>query len=178
VQADRPWVDQHQVVCSDYYMALDFPPGSDTLPAGRHAATVDEVEAALVNAFPTSTRRRPLFESWKAVREAIRRVVAVETEWLDGSYVTRKLDPDDIDMVTHIDGGALDALDPADKALLRGLVSDKASQHLHGCDSYWCAVYPPTHPQHAVYRQAFDYWDKWFGQDRNGQPKGYVEVTT
>jgi len=158
-------------------VALAFPPGSDTLAPGRHAATVGDIEAALVNGFPNSTTRRPLFESWNTVREAISRVVGVETEWIDGSYVTMKEDPKDIDMVTHLTGTELDALDVADQALLRGLVAANLSQALHGCDSYVCPVYQRNHPNHALYEQAFQYWEKWFGHDRNGQPKGYVEVT-
>jgi len=159
-------------------MALDFPAGSDTLPPGRHTATVDEVETVLVDGFPTSMRRRPLFESWKALREAITRIVSVTIERIDGSYVTKKDEPEDIDLVTHIPGAELEALDAADRAMLRGLVSHKISQALHDCDSYYCAVFPPGHPHHAVYQAAFDYWDKWFGHDRNGRPKGYVEVIT
>jgi hypothetical protein len=158
-------------------MALDFLPGSDVLPPGRHTATVDEVEAAFVDAFSNSTRRRPLFESWLAVREAITRIVTVETEWLDGSYVTAKDEPNDIDLVTHILGTSLDGLDAADQAMLRGLTSNKLSEALHGCDSYICPVYPPGHVHHGAYQAAFAYWDKWFSHDRNGQPKGYVEVT-
>jgi uncharacterized protein DUF6932 len=175
----RPWfgLDPPRAICSDCWVALDFPTGSDTLPAGRHVASVAEIEAALVDGFPRSRGRRPLFESWLGVREGIRRIVAVETEWIDGSYVTKKEEPADLDLVTHIEGDALDALDSAGRAMLAGLVANKLSQLLHGCDSYICPVYPAGHPQHALYQQAFQYWDKWFGQDRNGHPKGYVEVT-
>lgn len=158
-------------------MAIDFPADSDTLPPGRHVATLEEVEVALVDAFSRSMHRRPLFESWKAVREAIRRIVKVETEWIDGSYVTKKEEPNDIDLVTHIDGPALDGLDAADQAMLRGLVSADVSQYLHGCDSYICPVYPAGHPSYGLYQHAVQYWEKWFGHDRNGDPKGYLEVT-
>jgi len=163
-------------ICSDTRMALEFPEGSDALAAGRQAASIDEVEAALVDAFPASVTRRPLFESWLALREAIRRLVSIDTEWIDGSYVTTKQDPKDIDVVTHISGPELDALDAPAQATLSGLVSGPVSRHLHGCDSYICAVYPPGHPQHAAYEAAKVYWANWFGHDRAGQPKGYVEI--
>lgn len=163
-------------ICSDTDMALEFPEGSDVLAAGRQTASIDEVEASLVAAFTTSKTRRSLFDSWLTIREAIRRLVQVDAEWIDGSYVTTKTDPEDIDVVTHIPGADLDALDPPARATLRGLISGAISQELHGCDSYVCAVYPPDHPLHAVYQANRDYWDKWFGHDRAGNPKGYVEI--
>lgn len=158
-------------------MALQFPNGSSVLPPGRHAATVLEVEATLVDGFPSSMRRRPLYERWLAVREAIRRIVSVQEEWLDGSYVTKEPEPHDVDMVSHLPHDEVDGLDAASQATLLGLVAGHQSRDLHFCDSFVVVVYPSNHPQHAVYKQALQYWDKLFGHDRAGNPKGYVEVT-
>ncbi len=170
-------VDHGAAMCSDCFMALEFPNGSHVLPPGRHPATVLEIETALVEAFPTSTRRRTLYRRWLAVREAIRRIVAVEEEWLDGSYVTREQEPQDIDMVSHLPHDAVDRLDDAGKAMLTGLVAGHRSRDLHACDSFFLVTYPEGHPQHALYQQALQYWDGLFGHDRSGSPKGYVEVT-
>lgn len=38
------------------------------------------------------------------------------------------------------------------------------------------AIYPDGHTAHGAYRAAVAYWDGWFGQGRDGKPKGYVEV--
>jgi hypothetical protein len=158
-------------------MALEFPNGSDVLPPGRHSASVLEVEAALVGRFPASARRRPLYQRWLAVREAIRRIVVVEKEWLDGSYVTREQEPQDIDMVSHLPHDTVDGLDEAGKAMLLGLIAGYRSRDLHACDSFVLVAYPDGHPQHAVYQQVLRYWDNLFGHDRSGTPKGFVEVT-
>jgi hypothetical protein len=100
----------------------------------------------------------------------------MKAHWVDGSYVTTKLDPADIDVVTVFEGGAYDALDDVDRTLLKGLLSHKISQALHGCDSYFFVEYPPGHPARLQYEAAYAYWDGWFGQDRGGNPKGYVEL--
>ncbi len=157
-------------------MAIEFPAGESLLASGRHAATVEEVEAALVEDFPSSTRRRPLLERWLAVREAIRRIVQVETEWLDGSYVSREEEPGDIDMLSHFDAAEVDGLDDPSKAMLAGLVAGDVSRELHLCHSFVLVVYPEGHPAHGVYQQWRQYWEDLFGHDRSGQPKGFLEV--
>jgi hypothetical protein len=157
-------------------MAIEFQDGHSALPPGRHAATVEEVEAALVEGFPGSTRRRPLFERWIAVREAIRRVTAVDSDWLDGSYVTKKSEPDDIDMLTICDAAAIDGLDEPSRALLSGLVAREISRELHLCHSFLLVVYPEGHPAHAVYQASRQYWEDLFGHDRAGDPKGFLEI--
>jgi hypothetical protein len=157
-------------------MALAFADGSDYLSAGAHAATAAEIKAFCVDAFPTSSRRSVLFERWEVLLEAIERVIKVETQWIDGSYVTKKEEPGDIDLVSHLDGETLDGLGPVERTLLLGLVAGQLSKVLHGCDSFFLPVYPPEHPARAAYEAALDYWSEWFGTDRAGEPKGYVEL--
>jgi hypothetical protein len=98
--------------------------------------------------------------------------------WVDGSFVTKKADPGDVDVVTIFESSAYDALDAIDHTLLRGLLSHKLSRELHGCDSYAMVFYPPDHPARPTYEAACAYWDGLFGHDRGGNPKGYVELVT
>jgi hypothetical protein len=62
------------------------------LPPGMHLATLAEVEAVFV----TTPRRRRLFEG---LRLAIQNLHAagVRRVFIDGSFVTTKADPNDID---------------------------------------------------------------------------------
>jgi hypothetical protein len=146
------------------------------LSPGRHQASPDEVEAEFVGAFPASQARRPLFDAWSTLSEAIERVVPLETQWVDGSFISSKIEPGDIDVVSHLDGPSMDELDNPAQMLLYSLVAGPLSKQLFGCDSYWLAVYPEGHPARPVYDQALEYWDQQFGSDREGAPKGYIEV--
>lgn len=157
-------------------LAIEFPDGESVLPPGRLQATIDEVRAALVDGFPNSVRRRPLFERWVALREAIRRIVEVDSDWLDGSYVTKKEEPNDIDMLTIVDEPAIEALDEASKTLLKGLVARELSRELHECHSFLLVSYPEGHPAHGVYQATRQYWENLFGHDRGGDPKGFLEI--
>lgn len=38
------------------------------------------------------------------MRAAIAAVVTLREQWLDGSYVTTKVDPEDADIIVHLDG--------------------------------------------------------------------------
>lgn len=163
-------------MCSHADVALSFSPDSDLLPAGRHRATIAEIERLLVTDFPTSLSRRPIFDSWRNVVAAIQRVVPVAGHWIDGSFVTTKENPQDIDIVTIFDAPEVEKLDQPSQVLLKGLVYSKVSQALHRCDSYAIVRYPPGHSAQPQYEAAVAYWDDWFGKTRDGRPKGYIEV--
>ena len=155
---------------------LAFPDDQEALEPGRHPATIPEIEEALVTAFPSSARRRPLFESWRNVVAAIERVTPIKDHWLDGSFVTKKAEPTDIDCVSFFESATFDALGPVDHTLLKALLSAKVTVGLFGCDSYAVIEYPEDHPARGTYEAARTYWDGWLGHDRNGNAKGYVEV--
>jgi Family of unknown function (DUF6932) len=157
-------------------MAIGFPEGQDSLPPGRHKATQGEIEAALVDGFQESATRRRLFDQALELLEAIRKIVPVSALWIDGSFVTTKEHPGDIDLVSHLDGEALDALKPVDQMLLGGLVAGHWSRDLSGCDSFVVGVYPPGHNARGQYEAAASWWDSFFGNDRAGNAKGYVEL--
>lgn len=157
-------------------MPLAFPPGSDRLPPGRHLATQAEIEQTLVSDFAASVTRRPLFDQSTEMLEAIQSLVPVQRQWINGSFVTTKVDPNDIDLVSHIDGEAMDALKPLQRMLLQGLIAAHWSRDVSGCDSFSVAVYPKGHPARATYEKIAAWWDGFFGVDRAGQPKGYVEL--
>src|SRR3954452_15377682 len=87
------------------------------LPPGRHTASVAEVKAAFVDPFGGSASRMAIFTGWRMHRESLQNVVPGMYQWIDGSFVTSKLDPGDIDVVTFIDGVQYDAMPDWRRAL-------------------------------------------------------------
>lgn len=72
-----------------------------TLPPGVHSATLDEVFAA----FPAVTSERQSLNSALAYCiSTVRRLAMAEQIALDGSYVTSKMDPEDIDLAVFSPG--------------------------------------------------------------------------
>ena len=99
------------------------------LPPGMHTATLEEVEAVFV----TTPRRRHLFEG---LRRAIQNLHAagVRRIFIDGSFVTTKTDPNDIDGCWEwTEEVNLDLLDPV---LLDFTQARRAMQDKYGVDFF------------------------------------------
>ena len=150
------------------------------LPAGRHQVTTDVFRQQFVDAFGGSSTRARLFTRWQRHREALSSVVPIQAQWIDGSYVTDRLDPGDVDVVSLIDGPTFDALAPALQLMVSQLVSGSGTRAVWGIDSYLLPVYPGGHPLRPETVKGLTYWDnQWQRVKGNNQlTKGYLEVGT
>lgn len=151
------------------------------LPAGRHPCTVEEVETSLVDAIGASSSRRLIFDWWRMHRASLRHLMPYGPQWVDGSFVTTKVDPGDVDLMTILDGPAFDALAIEVRWLVKSLVSGQYTRAFWRCDSYPVFRYPSGHPLHDAGEAALAYWADWWGHTRDTdpggkQPKGYLEV--
>lgn len=146
------------------------------LEPGLHNMGVDEVERNFVTNFPHSSTRESIMDGFKKHSDEINVIVDECIKFLDGSFVSNKNDPGDIDMVCFIDGDKVDSLSPADQAKLQALVAGPVTKASHKCDAYFCPTYPDNHPKHAHTRSQRKYWMGEFGYDRLDVPKGIVVV--
>jgi Family of unknown function (DUF6932) len=146
------------------------------LSPGIHPCNEAEMEAALVTDFPTSKSRSALFDWWGLHRQALSEILPPQKQWIDGSFVTNKVDPGDIDVATFLSGPAFDQLPRHQQVMLRALTLGKYTRELWRMDSYQVVEYPVGHPNRALYEKTRDYWESLFGQTRQGQPKGFLEV--
>lgn len=61
-------------------------------------------EAVFVGEFATSTTRPQIFEAYLSYLEQLKGIIGTEFyQWIDGSFVTQKHNPRDIDFVTFVD---------------------------------------------------------------------------
>ncbi len=146
------------------------------LPPGRHPATVDEVRAALVDAFEGSATRAAIFGYWIELRAAMAELVPVVSQWLDGSFTTDKLDPADLDLVTLIDGPTYDELARHRRLLVTSLIDGTYTEQFWSCDSNPLAHYPEGDLGHAASVVVAERWQSYLGHTRDGEEKGFVEV--
>jgi len=157
---------------------IDFAAGEDHLPPGRHQASVEEVGERLVEAFPESATRRPIYDQWLELREAIRAIVPLERQWLNGSFVSRKPNPRDLDVASFVDGNAVEALTGPERAALDSLCGGSDTERFPLCDSFLIVNYANGHPLAAVAREIEETFDSIFYgfDDRLNLAKGYLEV--
>jgi hypothetical protein len=131
------------------------------LPAGEHVATWPELEAS----FGTSIKRKYLLRGLGSVVQGLR-LRGVVTIWVDGSFVTSKVRPSDVDVI---------------------YVPPPGTDHLG-------AWGPLSFANHEQLKEAFavDLWPypapqsdgaggeitilEFFTKDRDDRPKGYVRL--
>ena len=69
------------------------------LAPGFHDCTYNGFYAAFVDEFPTSQRRRPIAEALLAFSAEVFAIGEPYEFWIDGSYVTTKINPNDADVI-------------------------------------------------------------------------------
>jgi hypothetical protein len=95
---------------------------------------------------------------------------------MNGSFISTKNDPGDVDLVCFADANAIDCLPLEMQQRLKALVDGKATRDTHLCDAYFCPTLPETDPAFDETRSARKYWMGEFGFDRLDRPKGIVRT--
>lgn len=137
------------------------------LPPGLHPLNEAQLEAYFVDPFNGSTTRRRLVTGLRAYLNALRRAGVNFEIWLDGSFTTQKVDPNDVDLVVFADPGELNSLPPASQTFLRGLFDRTSAKRQFGCD----VLFAPSSDMSLR-----SYWRGWYGFDRLEQPKGIARL--
>jgi hypothetical protein len=146
------------------------------LDAGLHPMGSVDIEKAFVASFPHSSTRKKIFAGYCHHYSELAAIISHFEQYLDGSFISNKNDPGDIDLVVLIDATVVDALTPAQQAKLRELLNSAVARPKFGCDTYFCPVYPKGHPHENEARAQRKYWLGEFGYDRIDVPKGIVHV--
>jgi hypothetical protein len=77
------------------------------LPMGLHEMDLDELRRLCVDGFPTSTNRRYLADAFEELVDALVECGLSCEIWVNGSFLTSKLDPADLDVVFIFDARAV-----------------------------------------------------------------------
>jgi hypothetical protein len=80
----------------------EFPP---LLQEGLHPMTLADLRALCVGAFPLSVRRDPIMRSLEAMCVALSASLTKAEVWVDGSFLTQKIEPDDVDVIVVLPSG-------------------------------------------------------------------------
>jgi hypothetical protein len=151
----------------------EFPP---LPPLGFHQMDPDSVRRICVDAFPGSSTRGEIMRKLEEVIQVITAVGLKVNIWLDGSFLTQKLDPEDSDIVVVVDGVYIRAATTEQKTVIDWILANLKTSHY--CDSYLLVQYPSDHPNfmNGIWWQS--YWIKHFGftREEKPQPKGIVLI--
>jgi len=146
------------------------------LEAGIYDLDHSALEEHFVTAFPHSSTRSAIFAGYSRHSSELMQFGIPCVEFLNGSFVSNKADPGDIDMVGFMDLDAVDALSEDQQNALLGLFAGKATRATHLCDSYFVPSVPDHHPLFDKLRAQRKYWMGEFGYDREDRPKGILRL--
>jgi len=153
----------------------------DLLPPGVHEATIDEIYQAFVEG--KSDKRKLLWDRWLAYRTVVFSLIEVNREFLDGSFVTSKHNPKDIDVSMWISGDELlDA--PNETRTAISLLTGAGSFEVFSVDAYFITECEPSSPLYADFVENRDWCEEAWSRSRDRRQKltppavqkGYVEV--
>lgn len=148
----------------------EFPP---LLPPGLHVIPEAALYTLTVESFATSTRRQPLWDSLMEFCEDLRNDGMIPSQlWLNGSFLTEKIEPDDIDLIVEADLAVID-----NSLANNGMAVDIANNIWHGgprcLHTFLLPIYPVIHAHFGAYVAARARWQRDWGHALlSRQPKG------
>ena len=146
---------------------VEYPP---LLKPGLYRLTLEDVFELCVQRFPASTTR-PLI--MKGLREVVRRLEesGIEADLLvDGSFLTSKENPEDVDVALKVDIRMYESGTPEQKAVLEQVNAGFKSELL--CDTYVFFAFPESDERARMNPLLEAYWIKQFGFSRGESLKG------
>jgi hypothetical protein len=146
----------------------DFPP---LLAPGLHPMTMQQLQDLCVRPFTLSTSRPLIIEGVRYVARQLEEIGVIADLWIDGSFLTEKITPDDADIVLRIDSNQMPSPTPEQLERIRW-VRDEDLKTPFYCDTYVFVEFPIGHPLYRVGQGARDYWSKWFGTNRRDELTG------
>ena len=145
----------------------DFPP---ILRAGIHRMTMETVRETFVSSMPEASRRVQLFSHLDHWVARLRQLNVTGTLWLDGSFVTRKPEPCDLDCVLW-NPSFVGPITDEGKVELLAMIDHAKARAAFGIDLYVAVHSPNEQMKHEAY------WRGLFGFQHDGRSaKGFVEL--
>lgn len=125
-----------------------------------------------VDAFPNSERRKWLFDNYLRFLYSFQdNVFTYFEQWINGSFISQKEAPKDIDFVTFLDYKIYERR--GDNVLDKFWKFSLEEQFL---DSYIIKSYPDDHPNYPICLSEKNLWLDRYGTDREDEPKGFLKI--
>ncbi len=94
--------------------------------------------------------------------------------WVDGSFLTEKINPGDVDIVLRVPSSVYDDGTSEQRETIDWIGENLREHNL--CDSYVFPEFPENDPNYFLGKQRRDYWSNLFGYSRSQAPKGIAVI--
>jgi hypothetical protein len=148
-------------------------------PYGRNKVSLEKFKEIFVNAFDHTSSRHEIFESYVEFLTEFRANVTVNfTQWVNGSFVSKKQNPNDLDFLTLID---FETYNAKETLIDRNFRMHWAKAEYPKLDAFTVKILPEAHKNSPFLKYDLQYWEEWFGNSRPNRanqvfPKGYLEI--
>jgi len=159
-------------------MELSFDIRGNLKPYRKISITLDEFEEIFVKSFDEDSIRHEIFSQYQSYLSDFQQSITKDfTQWIDGSFVTNKKNPRDLDLVNLLD---YQIVEENQEALNQNFLSE-GSMKKFGLDTYVVRLYPEDHKFHTRTQSDLAYWNHWFGfsklnRRRKRFSKGFLEI--
>lgn len=157
---------------------VEFDERGFLMPYEKVSIKLEEFEAVFVSAFDISSSRSSIFQNYlRFVNDFSEEVTPKFTQWLNGSFVSRKENPGDLDLVTLLDAETALLKD----ALMESKFRNEGALKHYNLDAYELVVYPEWHKDFIFTKSDQLYWHHWFSMSKFNRakkrfPKGFIEI--
>ncbi|WP_254510927.1 DUF6932 family protein [Anatilimnocola floriformis] len=156
-------------------MESESNPGNYTSlwPAGFHFCDLGQIRLRCVTAeqFRNSTVRDKWMNRLEMIAERMTLANVNGELWVDGSFVTTKLNPRDLDVCFYVKA---ELLEQGNKIQREAVKWFDRLQITHGVDAYISTIFSVTDPRHEETLNDYLFWKNLWGTSRNNSPQGIV----
>jgi hypothetical protein len=96
--------------------------------------------------------------------------------WIDGSFLTEKIDPNDVDVLLDLQDETVEKLRPLQRMDVDWLQRNEEIRTDYDCDCHVLVSWPSGHPSHAHGEWLRAYYHKLFGWDEFLEMKGIAII--
>lgn len=161
-------------------MEIDFDIRGNLRPYEKISISLDGFKTYFVDNFANENQRRAeIFNDYLSFIQSFQQEVTGDfTHWIDGSFVTKKKLPGDIDFVTLLNYKIYEK----SEALIENKFRRQAARDAFGSiDAYVVKMYPSTHSRRWVSEYDLVYWRRWFSETKKNRAKkrfskGFIEI--
>lgn len=148
------------------------------VPYERITVNLEEFEEVFVNSFDPDSTRYELFQNYKNYLSDFQNEVTEDfVQWVNGSFVTNKPNPGDIDFVNLIPTDIYQSKE----AIIDQKFKLRGGKTIYKVDAYTMEIFEEGHPKNWNYQADRIYWDNWFSFTKKNRAKkkfqkGYLEI--
>lgn len=147
---------------------MEFDNFGNLHPYGIIKSELRIIEDFFVANFIESITRKTLFSEFSLFLNEIKSIVENGMLWLDGSFITLKKDPQDIDILIFVHSEIL-----LEKERELTILKKKYQPKI---DSYFIELLPENHPQYFLFEMNRKEWLFTFSTSRSFQNKGIIQI--